>query len=386
MPRSYASQFRAMVIKQVRNGRRVADVAASVEVPEATVFRWVRQDKIDRGEIPGTSSQESTELRAAKRRITELEAELATVKRASELFAQGQVVRPKVRCPIVEALAREGHGTKRVCRILGVPFTTFYYWRNPPVTARAIRRAWLTDVIRQIHAQSRQTYGMRRIQAELADAYGHVANKKLIASIMRSEQIAGLPVRRRRKPNLAHTLTAGDLVNRDFRRDGPNQLWMTDITEHPTREGKLYCCVVLDAWSRKVVGWSIDRRATAAMVNSALAMAIEARNRPNDTLVHSDHGPQFTSWAFSARVREAGLVQSFGSIGDAFDNAVVESFWARMQTELLNRRRWRTRVELSTEIFDWIEVFYNRLRRHSSIGMQSPMRFEKLHQQLITAA
>jgi transposase InsO family protein len=361
MPQSYASQFRAMVIEQVRNGRRVADVAASVEVPEATVFRWVRQDKIDRGEIPGTSSQESTELRAAKRRIAELEAELATVKRASELFAEGQrkgqVVRPKVVCPIVETLAGEGHGTKRVCRILGVPFSTFYYWRNPPVSARAIRRAWLTDVILQVHAQSRQTYGMRRIKAELADTYGQVVNKKLVRSIMRECGLTGLPVRRRRKPNLAHKLTAEDLVNRDFRRDGPNQLWMTDITEHPTREGRVFCCVVLDAWSRRVVGWSIDRRPTAAMVNSALAMAIEARNRPKDTLVHSDHGPQFTSWAFSQRIRGAGLVQSFGTIGDAFDNAVVESFWARMQTELLNRRTWRTRVELSTEIFDWIEVF-----------------------------
>ena len=224
MPRSYASQFRRMVIEQVRSGRRVVEVARGVEVPEGTVFRWVRQDKIDRGEIPGTSSQESTELRAAKRRIAELEAALATVKRASELFAQGQVVRPKVRCPIVETLAGEGHGTKRVCRILGVPFATFYYWRNPAVTARAIRRAWLTDVILSIHAASRQTYGMRRIRAELADLYGHIANKKLITSIMRQEQITGLPARRRRKPGPEHRPTNDDLVNRDFRREGPNQL------------------------------------------------------------------------------------------------------------------------------------------------------------------
>src|ERR1035437_10071103 len=201
MPRSYASQFRRMVIEQVRSGRRVVEVARGVEVPEATVFRWVRQDRIDRGEIPGTSSQESTELRAAKRRIAELEAELATVKRASELFAEGQVVRPKVLCPIVETLAREGHGTKRVCRILGVPFSTFYYWRNPPVGPRAIRRAWLTDVIRQIHAQSRQTYGMRRVKAELADAYGQVVNKKLVRLIMRAQGLTGLPARRRRTPN-----------------------------------------------------------------------------------------------------------------------------------------------------------------------------------------
>ncbi|MSO45082.1 MAG: hypothetical protein EXQ74_07265 [Thermoleophilia bacterium] len=253
MPRSYGSQFRRMGIAQVRNGRRVVDVAASVKVPEATVSRWVRQDKIDRGEIPGTSSQKSTDLRATTRRITELAAEIATVTRASELFAQGRVVRPKGLCPIVETLASEGHGTKRVCRILGVPFTTFYYWRKPPVSARAIRRAWTADVILSIHAQSRQTYRMRRSKAEVADAYGQVVNTKLIRLIMREQGLAGLPVRRRRKPNLAHTLSVEDLVNRDFRRDGPNQLWMTDITEHPTRDGKLSCCVVVDAWSRREV-------------------------------------------------------------------------------------------------------------------------------------
>jgi putative transposase len=279
-----------MVIEQVRNGRRVADVAASVEVPEATVFRWIRQDKMDRGEIAGASSQEASELRAAKRRIAELEAELATGERASELCAEGQVVRPKVLCPIVETLARQGHGTKRACRMIGVPSTTFYYWRNPLVTARATRRAWLTDVIRQIHAASRETYGMRRIKAEFADAYGHRANRKLITSIKRQGGIAGLSATRRRRPNLARRPTTEDLVNGDFTREGPNQLWMTVITEYPTRGGRLFCCVVLDAWSRRVVGWSIDRRPTAAMVNSALGIAIEARNRPNDTLVHSDSG------------------------------------------------------------------------------------------------
>jgi putative transposase len=150
-------------------------------------------------------------------------------------------------------------------------------------------------------------------------------------------------------------------------------------TEHPTREGKLSCCCVLDAWSRKVVGWSIDRRPTAAMVNAALGMAIDARRPAEGALVYSDHGSQFTSWTFSQRIRSAKLVQSIGTVGDAFDNAVVESFWGRMQTELLDRQRWTTRVELSTAIFDWIEVFYNRARRHSSLGMLSPVAYEKLH-------
>jgi transposase InsO family protein len=203
---------------------------------------------------------------------------------------------------------------------------------------------------------------------------------------MAEQGISGLPKRRKGKPNLVHRATTVDLVHRVFHRDGPNLLWMTDITEHPTREGKLYCCAVLDAWSRRVVGWSLDRRPTAAMVNAALGMAIDARQPAKGALVHSDHGSQYTSWTFSHRVRAAGLAHSLGTIGDAFDNAVVESFWARLQTELLDTRTWKTRVELSTAIFDWIEAFYNRTRRHSSLGMLSPAAYEKLHANHTSAA
>ena len=245
---------------------------------------------------------------------------------------------------------------------------------------------WLADVIAEIHERSRRTYGWRRVRAELEDGYGQRVNKKLIQSIMRELVITGLPTRRRGRPNPAGRFTAEDFVNRDFDRDGPNQLWMTDITEHPTREGKVYCCVVLDAWSRKVVGWSIDRQPTAAMVNAALGMAIDQRQPTNGALVHSDHGSQYTSWTFSQRVRSAGLVHSLGTIGDAYDNAVVESFWARMQTELLNTRRWKTRVELAGAMFDWIEAFYNRTRRHSALGMMSPIAYEKLHDDRTSAA
>jgi putative transposase len=386
MPHSYAPQFRAMVVDQVRSGLRVAEVAASVDVAEATVYRWVRQDRIDRGEIAGTSTVDNAELRAAKRRIAELESELAVVKRASALFDEGRVVRPKAVFDIVETLAREGHGTKRVCRLLRVAPSGFFRWRAMPPSDRSIRRAWLADVIVEIHDQSRRTYGWRRIRAELADAYGQRVNKKLIRAIMAEQAISGLPRRRKGKPNLVHRATSADLVNRVFHRDGPNQLWMTDITEHPTREGKLYCCVVLDAWSRRVVGWSLDRRPTAAMVNAALGMAIDARKPSRGALVHSDHGSQYTSWTFSQRVRAAGLAHSLGTIGDALDNAAVESFWARMQTELLDTRKWMTRVELSTAIFDWVEVFYNRTRRHSSLGMLSPAAYESLHDDHTSAA
>jgi transposase InsO family protein len=172
--------------------------------------------------------------------------------------------------------------------------------------------------------------------------------------------------------------TAEDLVDRQFQRTEPNSLWVTDITEHPTREGKVYCAVVLDTFSRRVVGWSIDASPTAALVTNALGMAIDQRAPDDGTVIHSDQG-QVTSWAFTQRAIDSGLVPSMGSIGDCFDNAVIESFWSRLQVELLDRKRWRTRIELATAIFEYLEVFHNRQRRHSALGMLTPVEFEARH-------
>ena len=170
--------------------------------------------------------------------------------------------------------------------------------------------------------------------------------------------------------------TAADLVDRKFERDRPDQLWVTDITEHPTREGKVYCAVVLDVFSRRVVGWSIDSSPTTALVTNALGMAIDQRGPLAETVIHSDQGTQFTSWAFTRRAIDSGLLPSMGSVGDCFDNAVIESFWSRMQVELLDRKRWRTRVELANAIFEYLEIFHNRQRRHSALGMLTPVEFE----------
>ena len=177
-----------------------------------------------------------------------------------------------------------------------------------------------------------------------------------------------------RSPNLP---TATDLVDRRFRRDAPDQLWVTDITEHPTRGQGL-----LRGRARRVQpprGRLVHRLAPqASLATSALAMAINNRE-PNGSTIHSDHGTQFTSWAFTQRARYAALAVSMGSIGDCFDNAVIEAFGARMQVELLNRRRWRTRLELSNAIFEYLEVFHNRQRRHSSLGMLTPVKYEIRH-------
>ena len=288
MPFSYSSEFREMVLDQIRGGRSVAVLARELGMAESTLYRWKRQDRVDRGLVGGTSSSEGALLQAARRRIKELEAELAAVKRASELFGEDRVMRPKDLYPIVEALGAEGHGLKAACRILAVSASGFFYWRHRPMPARAVRRAWLAVVVAEIWERSRRTYGWRRVQAELAEVYGHRAGRNLLLSVMREQQICGLPRRKGRKSGRSPAETTADLVNRQFDRDGPNQLWMTDITEHPTREGKLHLCAVLDAWSRKVVGWSIDRRATAAMVTSALSMAVESRRPAPGAVVHSD--------------------------------------------------------------------------------------------------
>ncbi len=175
----------------------------------------------------------------------------------------------------------------------------------------------------------------------------------------------------------AHLITTENLVQRNFTATVPNQLWCIDMTEHPTTEGKVYCCAVIDVHSRKIVGWAIDMRQTTNLVLNALDMAVEAR-KPSQTVMHSDHGTQFTSWAFTKRVKDAGLIGSMGTIGDGYDNAMIESFWSTMQVELLNLQTWRTRIELANAIFEYIEIYYNRSRRHSAIGFESPVTFETL--------
>jgi transposase InsO family protein len=204
-------------------------------------------------------------------------------------------------------------------------------------------------------------------------------NNKLVKKIMHQLGIRGLPGPRKGIKNLKNAPTCEDLVQRQFTTSAPNQLWLTDITEHPTREGKLYCCAVLDLYSRKVVGWAIDRRCEAALVNDALAKAGATRQTSAKTVIHSDHGSQYTSWAFTENVRRLGLVSSMGTVGDCFDNAPMESFWGSMQVELLNRHPWRTNLELAIAIADYIEHFYNSSRRHSSLGYLTPNEFEHLH-------
>jgi len=286
---------------------------------------------------------------------------------------------------VIAALAGQGYEVKRCCRILGIAPSGYFGWRRGAPSAGELRRQWLSELIVQIHTASRGVYGYRRVRAELQLGRQIRVSRKLVHKLMAEAQLQGLPVRRQRK-NLVNAATSSDLVCRDFNRAAPNQLWFTDITEHPTREGKVYCCVVLDAHSRKIVGWSIDTHQASSLVTNALSMALSNRTPPAGAVIHSDHGSQFSSWAFSERVRQAGLAPSMGTVGDAFDNAMMESFWGRAQTELLNRKKWNTRLELTAALFEYLEIFHNRNRRHSSLGMLTPVEYEKLHAETANAA
>ncbi len=272
-------------------------------------------------------------------------------------------------------MAGEGLPVEASTRVLAVTHSGYYAWRSRGPSARAVRHALVTETIRQVHLASRGTYGYRRVHAELTMGRGLVVGHGTVELLMARAGIKGVtgaPKWRRARPDLLAT----DLVDRRFTREGVDQLWVTDITEHPTREGKVYCAVVLDVCSRRVVGWSIDSSPTAALVTNALGMAIDTRRPPAGTIIHSDHGVQFGSWAFTTRAKQSGLVPSMGSIGDCYDNAVIESFWSRMQVELLDRRRWRTRLELANAMFDYLEIFHNRRRRHSALGWLTPIEFE----------
>ncbi len=264
-----------------------------------------------------------------------------------------------------------------LCRLLGVSRSGYYAWRTRPPSVRTQANQELMRHIKEVHEESRGTYGAPRIWAELRDR-GVICSRKRVARLLR---LAGLHGCHRRKGPAAPRRTPGpppapDLVQRRFAAAAPDRLWVADITEHRTWEGKLYLAVVLDAFSRRVVGWSTADHIRSELVVDALQMAIRNRRPQPGAIHHSDHGSTYTSWAFGQRLREAGLLGSMGSIGDCFDNSVVESFFGTLQLELLDEHRWSTRQQLALAVFEWIEAWYNPRRRHSYCKMLSPVDYE----------
>jgi putative transposase len=269
-----------------------------------------------------------------------------------------------------------------LCRVLGVNRTSFHDWERRPPSDRALTDAWLTEKIKQIHHTSRGIYGAPRIHAELRLEHGIRVGRKRVARLMKAADIAGIRPRKlwRTTIRVPGVEPATDLVERAFRAAQPNVLWVADITYLRTGEGWLYLAAVQDTYSRQIVGWSMAPHMRATLVVDALQMAL-ARRRPDPGLIHhSDQGSQYVSLAFGRAARQAGIAISMGSRGDAYDNAVAESFFATLKKELINRQSWPNKASLRSALFEYIEVFYNRQRRHSTLDMRSPADYERLSQ------
>jgi putative transposase len=262
-------------------------------------------------------------------------------------------------------------------RTLGVSRSGFYAWQSRPPSARQIADEALSKRIAAIHAASKETYGAPRIHAELADE-GTQVGRKRVERLMLAKGLRGVSRRKfvvttERDPRVR---PAADLVDRNFYADAPNVLWVADITFVPTWAGFLYLAVVLDAFSRRVIGWAMGTRQRTQLVLDAMNMAVMQR-KPTDVLHHSDQGSQYTSVAFGLRCKEMGVRPSMGSVGDCYDNAMCESFFATLECELLDRRKFKTKAEARVACFEFIEGWYNPSRRHSALGYKSPINYER---------
>ena len=271
------------------------------------------------------------------------------------------------------------HGIATMCRVLGVSPGGYYARLARPPSARSRANAELSARIAEIHRCSRATYGVPRIHAELREQ-GLRVGRKRVARLMR---VAGLKGESRRRwvtttARDLDTQPAPDLVERNFSASGPNRLWVADISYIPTWAGFLYLAVVLDAFSRRIVGWAMETHLRTELVLKALNMALGQR-RPAAVIHHSDHGCQYTSFAFGKRCEQAGVRPSMGSVGDCFDNAMCESFFATLECELLDRRSFKTQIEARMAIFEFIEGWYNPHRRHSALDYLSPIDYERSH-------
>ena len=334
---------------------------------------------IDDGRRPGLTTDERAELVELRREKRVLEMEIEILKRAVGLLRQGERPPKMIYAFIVDRCA--DLPVEQCCRAMKVSKSAFYAWRHrrPTRPARMLADVELGELIVKVHDQS-----LRHLRLPAGD--------RRAASRARppGEPQAGRPADARTRPAGRHPPAPGqglhphagrrdprsdDLVHRQFRPDGPDRLWVQDITQHRSGEGWVYLAVVIDAWSRRVVGWSIADHLRAELVVDALDMAT-LRRRPTGTTVHADHGTQYCSWVFGQRLRTAGLMGSMGTVGDALDNAVAESFFASLQCELLDRHTWPTRAGLAQAIFQWIEGFYNPTRRHSTLGYLSPVDYE----------
>ncbi|AVO37133.1 IS3 family transposase [Pukyongiella litopenaei] len=379
MPRTrnpYPAEFREQMVALVRTGRSVESLAREYEPCAATIHEWVRQATADDGDDPSSlTSAERDELRQLRREVKQLRQE------RDILFKGRGLVCTKRRdiAQVFEFMTanQAEYPIQMMSRTLGVSRSGFYAYHSRPPSVRQVADEALSKRIATIHKASKETYGAPRIHAELADE-GIFVGRKRVERLMLAKGLRGVSRRKfvvttERNPRVR---PAADLVDRNFYADAPNVLWVADITFVPTWAGFLYLAVVLDAFSRRVVGWAMGTRQRTQLVLDAMNMAVTQR-KPSSVIHHSDQGSQYTSVAFGLRCKEMGVRPSMGSVGDCYDNAMCESFFATLECELLERRKFRTKAEARVACFEFIEGWYNPSRRHSALGYKSPINYER---------
>ncbi|WP_240519750.1 IS3 family transposase [Amycolatopsis antarctica] len=391
MPKPYPREFREDVVRVARSrepGVTIEQIANDFGVHPMTLQKWLRAVDVEDGVKPGVTSDAARELRELKRRNRLLEQENEVLRRAAAYLSQAQL--PKRLYPLVKELAAAG-ARNRVpvavsCRVLKLHRQHYYAWLANPVTAAELAEAYVANAIFAAHRDDPE-FGYRLLFDEVTAAGHEVSDRTVWKICSANEWWCVFGKKRRGRKGRVGTPAHEDLVCREFTADEPNRLWLTDISEHPTNEGKLYICAVKDVWSNRIVGYSIADRMTSQLAVDALESAVARRGGTvaNCTL-HSDRGGQFRSRKLQQSLWRHQIRGSMGQVGSAGDNAAMESFFSLLQRNVLDRHRWTNREELRIAIVTWIERTYHRRRRQARLGRLTPIEYEAIMTQTATTA
>ncbi|OYN74165.1 IS3 family transposase [Mycolicibacterium sphagni] len=377
MPRPYPREFRDDVVRVARNrddGVTIEQVATDFGVHPMTLHKWMRQADIDEGTKPGKSTNDSAELQQLRRRNRLLEQENEVLRRAAAYLSQANL--PKRLYPLVNELAADGIPVAVTCRVLKLARQPYYRWRAHPITDAELVEAYRANALFDAHHEDPE-FGYRYLVEEACDA-GEAMAERTAWRICAENKWWSVFGKKRGKNGKPGPPVHDDLVERDFTADEPNQLWLSDITEHRTSEGKLYLCAIKDVFSNRIVGYSIDSRMKSRLATTALSSAVARRGEVAGCILHSDRGSQFRSRKFVHALGRYDMVGSMGRVGAAGDNAAMESFFSLLQKNVLDRRRWATREELRIAIVTWIERTYHRRRRQAALGRLTPIEYEAI--------
>ncbi|RKW69868.1 IS3 family transposase [Galactobacter caseinivorans] len=387
MPKPYPREFRDDVVRVARGrepGVTIEQVAKDFGVHAVTLHKWLQRAALDDGAKPGVTRSEAVELREARQRIRLLEQENEVLRKAAAYLSQANL--PKRFYPLVTELAAAGIPVTVTCRVLKLARQPYYRWLAGPITPSEVVEAYRANALFDAHKDDPE-FGHRLLADEARDAGEAMADRTAWRITTANGWWSVFGKKRGRNGKKPGPAVHDDLctvtdekgrVRHEFTADRPNQLWLTDITEHKTSEGKLYLCAIKDVFANKIVGYSIDSRMKSCLAVRALENAVQMRGDVAGCVVHSDRGSQFRSRKFLRALARHRLVGSMGRVASCADNAAMESFFALLQKNVLDRRSWATREQLRIAIVTWIERTYHRRRRQAALGRLTPIEFETI--------